>query len=221
DYWNIEIEDAIAEVSDQDIVNACYDSNGLNPLFCDLFARNADPASLQFGGFNFIQRQVVNFAALETDGFDFSASYDFNIGEHGFNAKLTGTKVNNLDRFADPLDRSIVDVELGEIRRPELAANVFLTWFYRGFTVQTQSLFQDEQLLRFVEIDTARTLYGDSVFQDGFWQHDLSVSYQRNDRMQFFGGVKNFTDEQPFITDFGYPASPRGRFFFAGFNWAM
>lgn len=221
DYWRIEIEDAIAQVSDQDIVDACYNGTSLNQSFCGLFTRNSDPNSLQFGGFNFIQRSLVNFAALETDGIDFSIDYDFDIGDHGFNAKVTGTKVYDLNRFADPLDRSVVDVELGEIRRPELAANVFLTWVYEGWTVQTQSLFQDEQLLRFVEIDTAQTLYGDSVFQDAFWQHDISASYDYNDQLSFFGGVKNVTDEQPFITDFGYPASPRGRFFFLGVNYVM
>ncbi|MEO0366434.1 MAG: TonB-dependent receptor [Pseudomonadota bacterium] len=221
DYWSIDIEQAIAQVSDQDIVNACYEGNDLNPLFCDLFTRNADPGSLQFGGFNFIERQVLNFAALETDGIDFSVSYDFNIGDHGFNARLNGTKVNDLNRFSDPVDRNVVDVELGEVQRPELAGNFFLTWMYEGWTVQVQTLYQDEQLLRFVEIDDAQTLYGNSVFQDAYWQHDLSAAYQYNDSLGFFGGIKNVTDEDPFITDVGYPASPRGRFFFFGVNYAM
>ena len=219
DYWNIEIADAIATVSDQDIVDACYNGTSLNDAFCSLFTRNADPNSLQFGGFNFIQRSLVNFAALETDGIDFSVNYDFEIGAHGFNAKVTGTKVNALDRFADPLDRSVVDVELGEIRRPEFAANIFLTWMYGNFWVQLQSQVQDEQLLRFVEIDTAETLYGNSVFQDTFWQHDIAATYSYGDNLRFYGGIKNITEETPFITDFGFPASPRGRFFYVGFNY--
>ena len=221
DYWNIEIEDAIASVSDQDIVDACYNGTSLNDAFCSLFTRNGDPNSLQFGGFNFIQRSVVNFAALETDGIDFAVVYDFEIGDHAFNARLNGTRVNDLNRFADPLDRSVVDVELGEVRRPELAGNFTLSWFYDSWRVQWQAQFQDEQLLRFVEIDTAETLYGDSVFQDTFWQHDLSASYDYNDQLNFFGGIRNVTDEEPFITDFGFPASPRGRFFFVGLRYEM
>ncbi|MEM8685270.1 MAG: TonB-dependent receptor [Pseudomonadota bacterium] len=221
DYWDIRIEDAIETVSDNDIVNACYQGAALNPAFCDLFSRNNDPNSLQFGGFNFIQRSLVNFASLETDGIDFSADYSFELGDHGFNVKVSGTKVNDLNRFSDPLDPSVVDVELGEVRRPELSGNVFVNWFYGGLQLQWQAQFQDEQLLRFVEIDTAETLYGDAVFQDAFWQHDLAASFDYSDKLKFYGGIRNLTDEDPFSTDFGFPASPRGRFFYVGVNYTM
>lgn len=219
DYWDIEISDAIASVSDQDIVDACYNGTSLNGVFCDLFTRNSDPGSLQFGGFNSIQRSVVNFAGLETNGIDFSAKYDFGIGAHDFSARITGSRVNDLDRFADPLDRSVVDVELGEVRRPELAASIFINWAYGDWSVQLQSQVQDEQLVQFVEIDTAETLYGSDVFQDTFWQHDLAASYNFSEQINFYGGIKNITEEEPFITNFGYPASPRGRFFYVGLNY--
>ena len=221
DYWEISIEDAIASVSDQDIVNACYNGTSLNDAFCTLFTRNNDPNSLQFGGFNSIQRSLVNFARLDTRGFDFSADYKFNLGEHDFNVNVSGTKVHQLDRFSDPQDLSVVDVELGEVRRPEWAGNVFLNWFYNGWNVGIQSQYQGEQLLRFVEIDTAQSLYGDDVFQDAFWQHDLSVSFDYSDQLRLYGGIRNFTDEEPFITDFAYPASPRGRFLFIGANYLV
>ena len=50
DYWNIEIEDAIAAVSAQDIVDNCYDAPTLNNPFCELFTRNrntSDQAGIQ------------------------------------------------------------------------------------------------------------------------------------------------------------------------------
>jgi iron complex outermembrane receptor protein len=109
DYWDIQIEDAIAEVSDIDIVNACYNGPSLNEEFCSLFTRNPDPTSVQFGGFNFLQRTLVNFAALETDGVDFNVGYEFDIGNHGFKAALSGTYVFDLNRFTDPQDSSVVD----------------------------------------------------------------------------------------------------------------
>lgn len=221
DYWDISIEDAIATVNDQDIVNACYNGTSLNDAFCSLFTRNADPTSAQFGGFNFIQRSLVNFAKTETSGFDFAADYKFGFGEHDFGIRLAGTKVDELNLFTDPQDLSVVDVELGEVNRPELAGNIFLSWFYEGWTVSVQSQFQDEQLLAFLEIDDARTLYGDSVFQDAFWQHDLSVGFDYSDELSLYGGIKNFTGETPFITNNAFPASPRGRFFFLGANYAI
>lgn len=221
DYWDIRIEDAIAQVSDIDIVNACYQGATLNDQFCSLFTRNANSGSAQFGGFNFIQRTLVNFAALETDGVDFSLGYNFNLGEHDFGIKVAGTKVFALDRFTDPLDSTVVDEELGEINRPELAGNIFLNWGYQDLSVQWQTQYQDQQLLAFVEVDTYESLYGDAVMQDEFWQHDLAFNWDIEDALSVYGGVKNVTDETPFMTNFGYPASPRGRFFYLGARYGF
>lgn len=221
DYWNIEIEDAIAEVSDIDIVNACYQGTSLNQEFCNLVRRNGDSGSAQFGGFNFLQRTTINFAGLESDGLDFSVGYDFDIGDHAFGVQVAGTYVFDLNRFTDPLDSSVVDVELGEVNRPELAGNIFLDWTWRDLTVQWQTQYQDEQLLAFVEIDTVDALYGDAVLQDEFWQHDIAVSYAFKERLSVYGGIRNVTDEEPFITNFGYPASPRGRYFYLGLSMGL
>lgn len=222
DYWNIEITDAIASVTAQDIVDACYRGTSLNETFCGSFTRNSNAASAQFGGFNFLQQSLVNFAALESDGYDFSASYDFGLGEHGFGVTVAGTYVNDLNRFSDPLDSSVVDRELGEVNRPELAGNIFLDWSWRDLSVQWQTQYQDEQLLAFVEWEQSpysdTPLYGDDVIQDEYWQHDIAVRYAFKDTMSVYGGVRNLTDEDPFITNFGYPASPRGRFFYLGLN---
>ena len=218
DYWSIEITDAIEAVSAQDIVNACYRGSTLNEAFCSLFSRNPTSTSAQFGGFNFLQQSLINFASLESDGVDFSASYDFELGEHGFGVTVAGTWVNELNRFSDPLDSSVVDIELGEVNRPELAGNIFLNWYWRDLRVQWQTQYQDEQLLAFVEIDDADALYGPSVVQDEFWQHDLAANFTFNETFTVYGGIRNVTDEEPFITNFGYPASPRGRYFYVGLN---
>lgn len=221
DYWQIEIQDAIESVTAQDIVDACYNGTSLNEAFCSQFTRNGSSTSAQFGGFNFLQQSPINFASLESDGVDFSAGYEFEVGDHGFGVTVAGTWVNELNRFTDPLDSSVVDVELGEINRPELAGNIFLNWYWKDVQVQWQTQYQDEQLFAFLEIDTAETLYGPSVVQDEFWQHDLAVTYALKDTMSVYGGIRNVTDEEPFITNFGYPASPRGRFFYLGLNMSF
>lgn len=217
DYWEIEIEDAIQAVSAQDIVNSCFIGPNLNQEFCQFLSRNDDPNSLQAGGFNFIRQTLINFAKLETAGFDFSIGYDFNIEEHRFNAKLQGTRVHKIDQFTNPTDLTVINPELKEVNRPELAGNIFFTWSWENLVVGTQSQFMDEQLLRFVEIEQ-QFLYGDSVMQDEFWIHDLSASYAIDEELEIYGGIKNFTDEKPFITDYSFPASPRGRFIFLGVN---
>ena len=219
DYWDITIEDAISAVSSQNIVDGCYRGAGLNQSFCSLFTRNGDPTSAQAGGFNFLISTDINFAEIETSGVDFSVSYAFNLGEHNFTLRGQGTKVEEINFFTNPSDLSDVDEELGEVNRPEWAGSVSASWDWRNWTVGWNAQVIGEQLVSFVEIDTARTLYGDAVFMDETWIHNLSAEYRYNEQLSIYGAVRNFTDESPFGTDRAWPASPRGRFFVLGVTY--
>ncbi|WP_026376938.1 TonB-dependent receptor domain-containing protein [Aestuariibacter salexigens] len=217
DYWSIEIEDAISTVSSDDIVNGCYSGPTLNENFCQLFTRNTNSSSAQFGGLNFLRSTDVNFARLETTGYDFSASYDFSIEAHDFSVEVSGTKVNEIDQFTNPLDPTDLNPELKEVNRPEWAGNIFLTWSFEDIRIGWQSQYMSEQLVSFVEIEEFnRGEFDDSVMMDAFWQHDLNLSYTIDENTSVYAGINNVTDEEPFITNFAYPASPRGRFIFAG-----
>ncbi len=221
DYWDISIEDAIEAVSSQNIVDGCYQGPALNAAFCALSERNSDPLSAQAGGFIFLRQTTLNFAKVETSGFDFSAKYAFEVGAHGFDITVQGTSVDEINNFENPLDLTFANPELLEINRPELAGNVFLNWSWGDLRVGWQSQYMDEMLFGGIEVETAETLYGRSVFQEAFWQHDLSASYLVNDELMIYGGVKNLTDEEPFITENAFPASPRGTFYFIGLDWSM
>ena len=108
-----------------------------------------------------------------------------------------------------------------EINRPELAGNIFLNWNWGDLRVGWQSQFLDEMLYGGIEVETADTLYGPTVFQDSMWIHDINASYLINDGLMVYGGIKNVTEEVPFITELAFPASPRGRFYFIGLDWSM
>jgi len=221
DYWDITIDDAIEAVSSQNIVDGCYQAPTLNTAFCDLTGRNQDPLSAQYGGFNFLQQTTLNFAKVETSGIDFAVKYAFELGSHGFDITVQGTKVDEINDFENPLDPTFKNPELLEINRPELAGNIFLNWTWENLRVGWQSQFLDEMLYGGIEVETAQTLYGSSVFQDAFWSHDINASYLINDELMVYGGIKNLTDETPFITENAFPASPRGTFFFVGLDWAV
>jgi len=221
DFWDITIDDAIQAVSSQNIVDGCYQGAVLNPNFCQLTERNMDPASVQFGGFNFLRQSTINFVKIETSGFDFAARYQFELGAHGFDVTVQGTTVDEINNFDNPLDPTNANPELGEINRPELAGNVFLNWTFGDLRVGWQSQFLDEMLFGGIEVETAEGLYGRSVFQEAFWQHDLNISYILNDDMMIYGGVKNLTDEVPFVTENAFPASPRGTFYFVGIDYTL
>ena len=221
DYWDISIADAIQAVSSQNIVDGCYIGPSLNPNFCALSDREDDPNDQQYGGFRFLQQSTLNFAAVETNGFDFTAKYGFELGAHGFDITVQGTSVDEINNFENPLDPSFANPELMELNRPEFAGNVFLNWTFGDLLVGWQSQYLGEMLFSGVESETYMTLYGPIVLNEEFWQHDLSASYLVNDQLMVYGGIKNVTDEQPFITENAFPASPRGTFFFIGLDWSM
>lgn len=218
DYWSIEIENAISELTGDDIARGCYEGSALNTQFCELLSRNTDSDSIFFGGFNYMRAISINFAEVKSDGYDFAMGYDFNWDEHEIGLKLGGSKVNEVVFINDLGD---VDNELGEARRPEWAGNFNLDWTYGDLTVGWQTQYQGEQLLNFVEIDTAMARYGDAVFMDETFVHDINFSFQASDEILVYGGINNVTDEEPFITSRSLPASVRGRYFFLGLNFSI
>ena len=155
DFWDIEIEDAIESVTGQNIVDGCYRGAVLNPEFCGLFTRNDDPASAQFGGFDFLRTADINFARLRTRGIDFRAGYRFALGGHRFDVTVAGTRVDRIDFHTSPGDRDDVDPELGEAGRPELAGNIHLRWDWGRLGVDWRSRYLGGMLLGFLEIETA------------------------------------------------------------------
>jgi len=221
DYWDITIDDAIEAVSSQNIVDGCYQAPTLNQAFCDLSERNTDPLSAQYGGFVFLRQTTLNFAKVETSGYDVAVKYAFELGAHSFDVTVQGTKVDEINDYENPLDPTFKNPELKEVNRPELAGNVFANWNWGDLRVSWQSQYLGEMLYRNIEVETAETLYGPSVFQDATWVHDISASYLLNDELMVYGGIKNVTEEKPFITELAFPASPRGRFFFLGIDWTM
>ena len=124
------------------------------------------------------------------------------------------TKVNHLDFHTYPANPSDVDPELGEIYRSEFAANIDLRWNWNKLGINWHAQYQGDMLFRFLEIETAETLYGDIVFQDRVWLHDANRSYLVTDNFSIHGGIRNITDEQPFITNYAIPTSPCGRMFY-------
>mgnify|MGYP001794114932 FL=1 len=219
DYWDIEIEDGIAAISDVDVLNGCADS--ANPFpgspLCADTGRRAD------GGLNFLESGQINFAKLEASGIDLAVNYTFDVGQNTFTTSLVGSKQEKLDRFFDPADPNSVDPELKEIQRPEFSGNVSLGWERGPWQVGLQTTYQSKQAVAEIEdvlgLNGNTDLYGADGFFDETYIFDVNTSYEHSDTLTFYGGVNNLTDESPFSTELAWPVDPRGRFFFMGVTY--
>lgn len=221
DYWQIEIEDAIDAVDDQDIVNSCYNTDPASfpNQFCNLFTRNQTAGSAQFQGFNFLRQTQLNFGALEAEGIDFTAAYDFTALGADWTLSGSGSWFDRIDNFFDPGDPSAVDPELGEIQRPELAGQLAVDYLRGPLTLRWTGYYQDEQQNAGIEIEDAQAIFGGRGQADAVWFHDLSFSYEVSEDVDLYGGVNNVTDEEPFFSENAWPVSPVGRFGFVGVTW--
>ena len=220
DLVSIEIEDAIVSVSSQNIVDQCYDAASLSNTFCGLIGRNDDPASAQSGGLNFLRQVQLNFGSAEYEGVDVMLSYDFSVRDFNFLTGVNFTDVKTLEF----VEAGTLDNELGEMRRPEQSATVFLTGGYGPANVTWSTSYLSEQTLAYedgVEIETAFANFGDAAFtDDDTYIHDLRATYAK-DSWTFFGGINNVTDEEPYSTELAYPVSPVGRYGYVGFTLQM
>ncbi|QZH73862.1 MAG: TonB-dependent receptor [Erythrobacter sp.] len=215
DYYNIEIEDAIAAVSSQDIVNSCYDAAGFPNQFCDLFTRNGTEGSPTFLGFTFLEQTQLNFGRIETAGIDGAVAYSFDIGEFDIGARAAVNWVDYIDRFFDPTDPTANNPGLREEQRPEWAGVGSLSVGYGPITLRYGLQYVDSTAFAGIEIETAEAQVGAAGFADEYFIHDVSLTYDA-DEFSVYGGVNNLTDEQPYPTNFSYPVNPYGTYFFLG-----
>lgn len=214
DYWDIDIEDAVQQVAGEDVLRGCYDGPALDPTFCSQFTRISDPTSGFFGGLNFLQTGQINFAALETSGYDAEVVYQFDLLSGGITLRANATLLDELTVFRSAFDPTTADVEKGEIQRPEWAGNFSARWGGDQFSIGYHGRYMGNQLHRTVEDNAAASF--DNASSGVKWTHDVSANYEFSDRFTVYGGIQNFTDEEPFATQPSFPTGLRGRYFFAG-----
>lgn len=210
DYWNIEIANAVASISAQNIVDGCYDAPSLDNQFCKLFTRNRNAGSPTFLGFNFLRQTSVNFAGLEVSGVDFDLNYRLATDANGiFTFGVSGSyleKRNNFEFFGEP---NRANPEKLELNNPEWVVNASLGWKKGPLGIGINSTWWDQQLYRVVEIETKN----DTVepFAPAVWVHNLSASYELSESVTLFGGINNLADQRPFRAEYSIPVSAIGR----------
>lgn len=127
-------------------------------------------------------------------------------------------------------DQATVSDLLGVIGNPEWIFNMGLNWQYGKWNIgwtgrfessssqfsnaaQTDVLIQDGAV---VVLDNVGLADPSQLFTGSGFESDISINYEFSDWLQFYGGVANLTDREPFLGSLARPVGPRGRFFFLG-----
>jgi outer membrane receptor protein involved in Fe transport len=222
DYYNIEIDNAVAVIEPITVAENCVDATDLDNSFCAQVDRDATTGNILT-----IRSGQQNVASLEAEGIDITARYNFMFEDYGLpipgeaDLRITANRQLKNDFFPFEEFPDQVQENLGEFAIPKWIVNLDADYRLDNFTLAWQSRFQRSQLLPGIDNED---LEGNAfeVFpnQTGdAWVHDMRVSYD----LQKFGGdnqiyfgINNLSDRRPFTGTIVRPAGVVGRFFFVG-----
>lgn len=236
DYYNIEIEQAIAGLSGQAIVNRCYeDPNTLDNPFCDAIFRrtSSDPyvnftfdgqAGRRFDGFpevvlpllgpSFLN-QPFNFQSLKTEGIDFDAQYSMSFdGGARMMVRALVSHLINREQFVYISEPERSDRLHGTLGDPEWAGSLAINFDFGQFDFGYDMRFLDRMTIGAWE--TQNSHQGrNPTNADAFpfvrypreLYHDIRVGFEPNDRFRFYAGVDNVTDD---VAPFGLTGTGAG-----------
>ncbi|MDJ0917113.1 MAG: TonB-dependent receptor [Woeseiaceae bacterium] len=218
-YFDIEIEDEVDQLTAITIAGRCYNSPGLVDATCGFITRDPRvPTDDTSGEISFISALQQNLGKQVAEGIDYNV--DFNMDFNAFNLE---SPVNwNVILFATEsltqteeefrADEIFLDDDLGEYGNPQWRANLTNIFTYGDWSFLWQTRFlgtqiednddePDEQTSGFnpcVQAGDGPCLSLEKL--DEYFVHDVSATW-RSDSWVVRLGVTNLFDEPPPLTD--------------------
>jgi len=223
DYYDIEVDDAISSVSNQFVVDQCYQEGRAD--FCALVDRRpaaAAPASA--GSVQLITSGLVNSGGRFSEGIDLTAAYVMDVWDGSLSIDFSYTHL--LDQGLIPQIGADVNNEAGEVGFPDDKAVVKLKYDNAPWSVAMtnqyvgKSYIDDGFLYSRFGDDT--NIHSGKFAFDAELYTDLQAKYRVQDTYDIYVGVKNLFDSQPPKILSGIPGNRNatydiiGRFFYFG-----
>ncbi len=189
DYFDIEVEGAIAGIGSEEILNSCYDTG--DSTFCNLINRGPQTGTLWIGQDNVVNTDI-NIGFFATTGLDYTIDYVFEVGSMGSLAIANiGTYVDSWEQQATPLSdvEECVGTWGGVCGSPnfELVNNLRVTW------LTPWDLSLSGQWRYISEVDDN----DDAADFDAQNYLDVSAVWDVTEMISLRAGINNVTDEEP------------------------
>lgn len=202
DYFEIQVNDQVAQLGAAAILGGCYGANNYPNQFCTLFDRN--PGSTPGAAYNIteVRDSYVNVNQQITSGIDLTVRYDheFDFGDLTLEAQGTWTFEDIVYLFEPSLQSGFDTSDFnGTVGDPDFVANARISfergdWTYSWFTDFISRVSQQDfaaQNVTYQGVPGRRIIAADPVFY-----HDASVRW-RGDTFSVLAGVSNVFDEEP------------------------
>jgi iron complex outermembrane receptor protein len=184
DYWEISVEEQIAQIGAQRIINSDLNPGQFGPIPPGLsITRRAN------GSIDNIVAGFANLGTLDTDGIDLRVNTNFELGNMGeLRSQLNVSWINSYE-----IDDGIGNVTdfVGLLGQPDYRANLLNTWTYGDFAVNWNVNYIDGQ-----SNGTPASTVG------GYATNDLQVSWKAPWNGTIAVGATNIGDRYPALVAF-------------------
>ena len=214
DWYDIKLANAINTPDVNEVFKLCVDQPTLTNVFCNSFKRNPTTG--------YIEKYVVsaqNVAAFTTSGLEVSVNYRALLSPAlGLvNFRLSGGYLNDLTFVATV--GGVPEQQRNRTSRPNYSGNLDVTWIKGPLTINYGLAWQGKtQRFTTIQLAAQPDLSDPKYFLfKERWEHDIQLSYDIANRFTLYGGINNFTDQQPDVAaGYGYPVSAVGRSYYVG-----
>ncbi|WP_448563607.1 TonB-dependent receptor domain-containing protein [Thalassotalea ganghwensis] len=192
DYWNIEIDNAIARPAVNEILSNCFDFEMSGNPFCDLISRGTeqDPLALKS-----VRNQEVNVAALSASGYDVEMNYLVDLAQGSVLFNLVGSYYDKREQLlnADSPDEIVY---LAGVRRAPKARGYFnVTYNNDNWSAHLGFNYLGSSRIAFTDPDSDPVYPQNSI--DSVVYTNVRGSYNFNDNLNLYFGVNNLMDKGP------------------------
>ncbi|GGE81281.1 TonB-dependent receptor plug domain-containing protein [Shewanella carassii] len=191
DYWNIEITDAIANISAQNIIDRCVDSpTGINNQYCDLITRDATSHEITN-----ITQIVQNVAKQEASGVDFEVGYDFPLFGGDLRTNLLGTYLIERNEYPFQDDATNYEEYAGTLGEAQWQGQLVLNYSYDAWNLNWKTRYLDSVDLYTPQFRANYDVPYSNVMSYGSYSvTDLYATYTMDNGLEFGLGIDNAFD---------------------------
>jgi len=217
DYYDIEVEDAIAPLAGGvgSILNLCFNQlRDINSVACQAVSRNPETGVIQSPFL--VEALNENIGKLETSGVDFQIDYGFGV-DFGLLSDFSRFDLQFVGTWMDEFTLTPLQ-DLGDIKnecvgafgsgicgepRPEFKTFTSLTWSTGPLSLNLRHRWLDSVKLDRIVVPARRGQDGPNPSDfpvpefDGEQYVDLSFNFEFSEQLAFWGGVNNVFDNKP------------------------
>ena len=189
DYYDIKIDDAIANASKTTVINRCYN---VSTADFDPTCKGAALRAVASGALAYVDSIASNLNIFETSGVDLEVAYNTDVGPGNLNVGLVANFLS--DFTVTGIETGEVDERTGEILYPDVRYNFSATYHINGFTAFWRVSYWDavvDDNLNLASLAPNLNEFGSRTY------HDLRLDYTINDNWNAYFGIRNVFDEQP------------------------